>query len=216
MTLIPGIRGYNLSNSGLRGGDALVRKRVYLHVDQRRPIPSSSQTAEVRNNPNKDAMSVLDGVHLDLRSHAVLSSFVGLQQAALRSRCVHLHAGLGEHGSVLSNAGHFGIRPKFDHHRLHLLVHILHDAKVEKWSSHPWQGIRDSAIRKLSKSQSYYVLCTGDDLLALLVAVYWREVIWILHWNKIPNPFPAFCNRLVGDVKLILEESHPSDTQSAV
>lgn len=105
-----GVRRHNLSTSRLLGGDPVVSEHVHLHVDQRGPLPGDPQAAALRDRADQNALPMLDGVHLDLGGHALLSAAAGLQQAAVRPRRLHLHAGLGQHGRLLGHTGHPGPR----------------------------------------------------------------------------------------------------------
>lgn len=46
---------------------------VHIHVDQRGPVPGSPEAHEVRDSADQDEVSMLDGLHLDIGGHDVLS-----------------------------------------------------------------------------------------------------------------------------------------------
>lgn len=80
---------------------------IHIHVDQCGSIPGGQKTITVRNHPDENEMSVLDGVHVDFGGHDVLSSVVGIPKASVRRRSLYLYAGLGKHGSLLDNSYDF-------------------------------------------------------------------------------------------------------------
>lgn len=71
-----------MSNRGLPGSNAMGSLGLHIHVDKCRPILGRQKAITLRNHSDKDKMSVLDGVHVDLRSHDVLPSIAGIPKAS--------------------------------------------------------------------------------------------------------------------------------------
>lgn len=95
-------------------GDSLVCNRVLLHVDVSGSVPGRAQAAQIRNGSNENAVSMLDGVHMDLIGHAVLPTATRLLRATLRRKSSHLHARLGQHGRLYHHPRHTGAFFFFD------------------------------------------------------------------------------------------------------
>lgn len=116
-------------------------------------------------------MPMLDGLHLDQRGDDVLPAPARFQQTDLRPRGLHLYARLGQHGRIYHHAVHPRVGAVSHHHRLHVLLHILHDEATKIRRSNPRQGIRYCVIGKSEQSQSHYVLRPSDGFLDILGAV---------------------------------------------
>lgn len=114
---------------------------------------------------------MLDGVHVDQRGDDVLPALARFPKADLRSRGVHLHARLGQHGRVHHHAVDPRSRPIGHHNRLHLLLHLHDDETAAIRRTDPRQGVRDRVIGELEQSESHHVLCPSDGFLGVLGAV---------------------------------------------
>lgn len=80
---------------------------------------------------------MLDGIYVDKRSHDVLPTTIGFQQTDLRSRGVHLYAGLGQHGRIYDHLINPGTWAFGYHDHLHLLLYFLNDEKIKVGSLDP-------------------------------------------------------------------------------
>lgn len=73
-----GLRGHRVSPHRLPGGHPVGRPGLHLHVDQCGQVPGSSQAAPVRDSTDQDPLPMLDGLHLDIGGHDVLSTPPGV------------------------------------------------------------------------------------------------------------------------------------------
>lgn len=135
------------------------------------------ETAEVRDRTDEDSMPMLDGLHVDQRGDDVLPALARFQQADLRSRGLHLHARLGQHGRVHHHAVHPRVGAVGHHHRLHVFLHLLHDEAAEIRCANPRQGVRHRSVGKPEQPESHHVLRPGTGLLAVVGAVRRRKDI---------------------------------------
>lgn len=79
-----GLRRHRVPPPRLPGGHAVGRPGLHLHVDERGSIPGRAEATALRDCADQDPMSVLDGLHLDISGHDVLSSPPGLQPTQVR------------------------------------------------------------------------------------------------------------------------------------
>ena len=147
-----GVRWPCMPSGRLSGGHPVECQCVYFHVDKCRPLSSNTQTPALWNSADKDPMSVLDGVYVDLGSHVVLSTITWLQQPALWWKSLHLCDRLGEYGRLFRNSSNPCARPKSHHHHLHIFLYLLNDAKTSQWGSYSRQRVCYSSFRKPIKS----------------------------------------------------------------
>lgn len=116
-------------------------------------------------------MSMLDGLHVDQRGDDVLPTPARFQQADLRSRGLHLHARLGQHGRVHHHAVHPRVGAVGHNYYLHVFLHLLHDEAFKIRRANPRQGVRHCAVRKSEQSQSHYVLRLSVGFLCVMGAI---------------------------------------------
>lgn len=79
-----GLRRHRVPPPRLPGGHAVGRPGLHLHVDERGSIPGRAEATALRDCADQDPMPVLDGLHLDISGHDVLSSPPGLQPTQVR------------------------------------------------------------------------------------------------------------------------------------
>lgn len=166
-----GLRRYRMPTRRLFGSHTLGGIGVHFHVDLRRSLSSYQKTVEIRDRTDENPMSMLDGLHVDQRGDDVLPAFARLQQADLRSRGLHLHARLGQHGRI----HHHAVDPRAGtvghHHRLHVLLYFLHDEATEVRRGDPRQRVRYCAIGKSKQPEPHYVLRLSDGFLGVMGTV---------------------------------------------
>lgn len=129
------------------------------------------EAVEIRDRTDENPMSMLDGLHVDQRGDDVLPAFARLQQADLRSRGLHLHARLGQHGRIHHHALDPRVGTIGHHHRLHVLLYFLHDEAIKVRRVNPRQGVRYRAIGKSEQPKSHYVLRLSDGFLGVMGTV---------------------------------------------
>lgn len=143
-----GVRRPGLPPGGLPRGHPLERERVHVHVDERGPLLGGAETSAIWHRAETHALSLLDGFHVGVRRHVVLPPAPRLQQTQLRSRRVHLHAWLGQHGRLLRDRRISGPGSEPHHHNLRLFLHLLHDEQASQRRPHSRQGIRFGTVGK--------------------------------------------------------------------
>lgn len=68
-----------MSAGWLFGSNNMVSECLHIHVDKCGPLFSCKETTPLRDGPNEDTLPMLDGIHVDISSDAVLSATFGLQ-----------------------------------------------------------------------------------------------------------------------------------------
>lgn len=89
---------------------------------------------------------MLDGVHVDIRSYALLPSVTGVQKGSeLRQGNVDLYVGLGYDLRLYGDSSYPRPRSKRHFDRVQLLLHIQNEEKAAQRGADPRQGVRDGA-----------------------------------------------------------------------
>lgn len=116
-------------------------------------------------------MSMLDGLHMDQRGDDVLPALTRFQQTDFRPRGLHLYARLGQHGRIYHHVVYSRVGAVSYHHRLYILLYILHDEAIEVRRSNPRQGVCYCVIGKSEQSESHHVFRPSDGFLDIMGSI---------------------------------------------
>lgn len=166
-----GLRRYRVPTRRLFGSHTLGGIGIHLYVDLRRSLSGCQETIEIRDRTDENPMSMLDGFHVDQRGDDVLPALARLQQADLRSRGLHLHARLGQHGRIRHHAVNPRVGAIGHHHRLYVLLYFLHDEATKVRRVDTRQRVCYCTIGKSEQPESHYVLRLSDAFLPIMGTV---------------------------------------------
>jgi len=99
-------------------------------------VHSGAQTSKVLHGADAHQVPVLDGVHVDFVSNAVLPAAARVQQSYVRERHCGVHARLARNGGVFGDTVHIGAGSQPDHYFVHVRVYLRCDqAAAARFSS---------------------------------------------------------------------------------